>query len=416
MNNTNSCEPLFHVIKRGSASSSKGYTVAVRAIAIILGFVLCGVICSIIFKANFFSIFVEMFKGVFSTPRKIWTAVKDMCLLLCVGLALVPVFKMKFYNLGGNGQILIGALVTTACMFRLGGKLPDWAVNLIMIPAAILGGAIWAVIPAIFKAFFKTNESLFTLMMNYIALVLVNLCITVWVPNGSGSLPPIETGALPHIGSSYQHILTLIITVVLTVAMFIYLKWSKHGYELSVVGGSENTARYIGLNVKKVVIRTVALSGAICGIVGLLLAGAINHSVGENSHNNMGFTAIMVAWLAQFNPIAMIGTSFMITFVSRGMAQVQTAFRITNNSVVQIVTAIIYFCIIGCRFFISYKVVVRNGSFVKTRAFFAKISEFFVKVSQKISDAFAKIGAKISEFFKKIFGKLFKKFDKGDNE
>lgn len=413
MNNTQqqSHEPLFHVVKRGSASRSKGYAAFVRALAIILGFLFCGIICSIVFKANFFSIFVEMFKGVFSTPRKLWTAIKDMCLLLCVGLALVPVFKMKFYNLGGNGQILIGALITTACMFRLGGNMPDWAVNLIMIPAAILGGAIWAVIPAIFKAFFKTNESLFTLMMNYIAIVLVNLCITIWVPSGSGSLPPIKTGNLIHIGKSYQHILTLIVVSVLTVAMFIYLKWSKHGYELSVVGGSENTARYIGLNVKKVIIRTAALSGAICGVVGLLLAGSINHSVGANSANNMGFTAIMVAWLAQFNPIAMIGTAFMITFVSRGMSQVQTTFRITNNSVVQIVTAVIYFCIIGCRFFISYKVMVRNGSFVKTRAFFAKVGEFFKRVECIIEAFFKKMCFKV----KKIFGKTDND-KKGDND
>lgn len=409
MSNVKSSEPLFHVIKRGSASRSKGYAAFVRALAIILGFLLCGIICSIIFKAGFFSIYKEMFKGVFGTKRKVWTAIKDLCLLLCVGLALVPVFKMKFYNLGGNGQILIGALITTACMFRLGGKLPDIVVNIIMIPAAIIGGAIWAVIPAIFKAFFKTNESLFTLMMNYIAMVLVNLCITVWVPSGSGSLPPIETGNLIHIGKSYQHILTLIVTAVLTVVMFIYLKWSKHGYELSVVGGSENTAKYIGLNVKKVIIRTAALSGAICGIVGLLLAGSINHSVGENSANNMGFTSIMVAWLAQFNPIAMIGTAFMITFVSRGMSQVQTAFKVTNNSVVQIVTAIIYFCIIGCRFFISYKVVVRKGSFVKTRAFFAKVEKFFTFIGSKISSFFSKITNEIKAFFKKPSNK-----DEGD--
>ncbi len=405
MSNVKSGEPLFRVIKRGSASRSKGYAAFVRALAIILGFLLCGIICSIIFKAGFFSIYKEMFKGVFGTKRKVWTAIKDLCLLLCVGLALAPVFKMKFYNLGGNGQILIGALITTACMFRLGGKLPDIVVNVIMIPAAIIGGAVWAAIPAIFKAFFKTNESLFTLMMNYIAMVLVNLCITVWVPSGSGSLPPIETGNLIHIGKSYQHILTLIVTAVLTVVMFIYLKWSKHGYELSVVGGSENTAKYIGLNVKKVIIRTAALSGAICGIVGLLLAGSINHSVGENSANNMGFTSIMVAWLAQFNPIAMIGTAFMITFVSRGMSQVQTAFKVTNNSVVQIVTAIIYFCIIGCRFFISYKVVVRNGSFVKTRAFFAKVEKFFTFIGSKVSDFFGKIANKIKAFFKKPFNK-----------
>lgn len=417
MNKTQTKEPLFHVIKRGSASKSKGYAAMVRIIAILVGFLLSSTICAILFKTSPFSVIGEMFNGVFGTQRRVWNAAKETALLLGVGLALVPAFKMKFYNLGGNGQIIMGALAATACMFYLGGKMPDGVINLFMVITAVLAGAIWAVIPAIFKAFFKTNESLFTLMMNYIAVILVEICITVWVPSGSGVLSPMKgagNGNLPVL--SHKYLLTIIVMAALTVFMWFYLKKSKHGYELSVVGGSENTARYIGLNVKKVVIRTVALSGAICGLVGLMIAGALNHTVSSSSANNMGFTSIMVAWLAQFDPVAMVGTAFMIAFVSNGMGQVQTAFKITDNSVAQVVTAIIYFCIIACRFFISYKIVVRNGSFVKTRKVFGQINEFFKKIADDVSEFFKKVFGAVSKFFKDVFALIFKKKNKGDNE
>lgn len=391
MNKTQTNEPLFHVIKRGSASKSKGYAAMVRTLAIIIGFLLASVICAILFKTSPFNVIGEMFDGVFGTERRIWNTAKETALLLCVGLALVPAFKMKFYNLGGNGQILMGALAATTCMFYLGGKMPDGVVNIFMVVASVVVGAIWAVIPAIFKAFFKTNESLFTLMMNYIAVILVNVCLKIWRPGGTGVLE-LTDGFLPDFGViSYKQILTISISLILMTLMFAYLKWSKHGYELSIVGGSENTAKYIGLNVKKVIIRTVALSGAICGLVGLLLVGAVDHNLSDTTANNMGFTSIMVAWLAQFDPIAMLGTSFLIAFVGKGMSQAQMTFGIRNNSVSQVVTAIIYFCIIACRFFISYKIVFRNGSFARTRKFFGVIGEFFKKLFDKIKSFFKRL-------------------------
>jgi simple sugar transport system permease protein len=225
--------------------------------------------------------------------------------------------------------------------------------NILMLLCAILVGMIWAVIPAIFKAFFKTNESLFTLMMNYIAVGLVSYFINKWSTNGSGVLGQINTGHLPEIANA--HLLTIIVVAILTAVMYVYMKHSKQGYEISVVGESENTAKYIGVNVKKVIIRTLAISGAICGLIGLLLAGSIDHSISEQTANNMGFTAIMVAWLAKFNPLMMILSSMLISFLTRGMGQVQTDFGIFNDAVADLVVGIVYFVIIGCEFFISYQ-------------------------------------------------------------
>ena len=156
------------------------------------------------------------------------------------------------------------------------------------------------------------------------------------------------------------HLLTIIVVAIITVVMFFYMRNFKQGYEISVVGESENTARYIGVNVKIVIIRTLAISGAICGLIGLLLAGSIDHSISEQTANNMGFTAIMVAWLAKFNPLMMILTSFLISFLTRGMGQVQTDFGITNDAVADLVVGLIYFVIIGCEFFISYKIKFKN--------------------------------------------------------
>jgi simple sugar transport system permease protein len=148
---------------------------------------------------------------------------------------------------------------------------------------------------------------------------------------------------------------------VLAILMFVYLKYTKHGYEIAVVGDSPNTAKYIGIDVKRVIIRTMLISGALAGIVGLFLAGGIHHTISTASANNMGFTAIMATWLAAFNPLVMMGTCLFIIFISRGMVQVRGDFGFTNDSIANIVVGLVYFCVIACSFFITYRVVFRKA-------------------------------------------------------
>ena len=355
-------EPLFQVSKRGELPLWKA--VLIRASAVVIGLLLCGIICSVLFKANFFEIYAQLFDGAVGNESKTWILLRDLALLLGVGIALVPSFKMKFWNLGGNGQVLVGILATVACMYYMGGKVARITVIICMVISSILAGAIWAVIPAIFKAIFKTNESLFTLMMNYIATGLTLYCINEWAKEGSGTLKPIVYGHLPSIGGN-QYLLIILVVAALTAFMYFYMKYSKHGYEIAVVGESEKTAKYAGINVKKTVIRTLILSGAICGVIGLLIGGAMDHTIYEGAERNMGFTAIMVAWLAKFNPLMMILTSFIVTFLSKGMAKVQSANNVTNSSVANFIIAIVYFCIIACEFFIAYKVKMRKINFKK---------------------------------------------------
>ena len=351
-------EPLLRLVKRDALPAKK--VILIYAIAIVSSLVLSSIICSLFSSKNPLSFFVALFDGAFGSPRRIWLLLQDTALLLGVAVALVPAFKMKFWNLGGNGQILVGCLAAISCMFYLGGKLPEPVLILLMTLASIAAGAVWGVLPAIFKANFDTNESLFTLMLNYIATGLVSMFITMWVKSGSGVLEPLKAGNFPTLFGN-KYLLTVLVFFILAVLMYVYLKYTKHGYEIAVVGDSPNTAKYIGIDVSRVIIRTMLISGALAGVVGLFLAGGIHHTISTASADNMGFTAIMATWLAAFNPLVMMGTCLFIIFISRGMVEVRGSFGFTNDSIANIVIGLVYFCVIACSFFITYRVVFRKA-------------------------------------------------------
>lgn len=346
-------EPLFHISKRTDVSLKKG--IIVRLTAILLALIVCGIVTKLFTGDDPLSIFKTICHGAFGTGRTLVT-IHEIAILLCVSLAVTPAFRMKFWNTGAEGQVLISCLSTAMCMFYLGGKVPDGILILIMAAFAIASGIIWAVIPAFFKAHWGTNETLFTLMMNYVAIQLIEFFLKIADKSGSNVVGPdlLRHGWFPKLfGTNY--LLNIVIVAVLTVLLYIYLNYSKHGYEISVVGESENTARYIGINVKKVIVRTMALSGALCGVAGLLLVGGASHSIDSNLAGGRGFTAIMVSWLAKFNPITMILTSLLIVFLERGADEVSSKFGL-NADFSEILTGIILFFIIGCEFFINYKI------------------------------------------------------------
>lgn len=353
---SNSKEPFVRIVKRDNIKIKN--IILIYSIAVIGGLLISSFISMLFSDKGLVAFFQSLFEGAFGSDRKFWLLLQDTALLLGTSMALLPAFKMKFWNLGGNGQILIGCLAAIACMFYLGGKVDDGIIIPIMLFASVFAGALWALIPAFFKAKFNTNESLFTLMMNYIAQGLVSLFITIWVKSGSGVLAPIQYGNIPDIGNKY--LLPIILFAIITVVMHIYLRFSKHGYEISVVGESINTAKYVGIKVDKVIIRTMIVSGAIAGLVGFVLAGSINHTINTTSANNMGFTGIMATWLAVFNPLLIILTSFFITFISKGMMQVRKTFMFTNDSISNIVVGVVYFAVIICSFFINYRLVFRK--------------------------------------------------------
>ena len=357
----NKKEPFFHIVKRDALPWYQA--VGIRAVAIVLALVLCGILTTITTGIDPIEVYKSIFAGAFGTERKTWITLQNIAILLLIALALTPAFKMKFWNIGGEGQVLIGGLTAGACMICLGDKMPNAALILCMVLASLAAGAFWAFIPAFCKAKWNTNETLSTLMMNYIATQLVAFYTIVWeVPKGSGKIGIINqntnAGWLPQIFGS-KYLLSILIAVAVTLVMYIYLNYSKQGYEISVVGESENTAKYVGIKVGKVIIRTMLLSGAVCGLVGLLLVGGINHTITTTLAGGQGFTAVLVSWMAKFNPLTMGLASFLIIFMDRGAGEISTAFGL-NHSFADILTGIILFFLIGCDFFISYKLQFRK--------------------------------------------------------
>lgn len=349
-------EPLIHLSKRATIPSWKAWGIRLAAIA--LGFLLCGAVAFLLIErlqqnpARIGQFYEDFIKGSFGSTRKIWKYFKDVSILLCISLALTPAFRMRFWNTGGEGQTLVGILGTIAVTFYLGESLPEWLLMILMLTAGVAAGALWGLIPAIFRAKWGTNETLFTLMMNYVAAYLVSFFLEIWVPNGSGALPRQTHGKMPVIGHDY--LLIILIAAVLAVVMYIYLNYSKHGYEISVVGESVRTAQYVGINDKKVIIRTMILSGALCGLTGYLIGAGLDQSITTESVGGQGFTAIMVSWLGKFNPLAMILTAGLIQLLSQGSAQISKDFDV-SGAMPNVMVGIILFFIIGCEFLSTMK-------------------------------------------------------------
>ena len=353
-------EPLFHVVKRGDIPPSRA--LLIRVISIIAALIVCALVTTVLTGDNPIKVYGTILNGAFGSSRKVWITLQNTSILLIIALALTPAFKMKFWNIGGEGQVLVGGLASAACMICLAEKLPNALLIIVMILCSLAAGALWGLIPALFKAKWNTNETLSTLMMNYIATQLVAYFTIVWeVPKGSGKIGIInqstQIGWLPQIGNKF--LLSIIVALLVTAGMHIYLFYSKHGYEIAVVGESENTARYVGMKVKRVIVRTMLVSGAVCGLAGLLLVGGINHTVTTTIAGGQGFTAVMVSWLAKFNPVNMILASFLIVLLERGAGEISTTFGL-NHSFSDILTGIILFFIIGCEFFIQYKIVISS--------------------------------------------------------
>lgn len=351
----------LHISKRTMVAAKTSYTI--RAVAIILALIACGLVTTITTGINPVEVYSSIIAGAFGSARKTWITLQDLSVLLLISLALTPAFKMRFWNIGGEGQVLIGGLAAASCMIVFGEKLPNAVVIILMIVTSLIAGAIWGLIPAFFKSRWNTNETLSTLMMNYIAIQLVAYFTIYWeVPEGSGKIGIInqnsQVGWLPQVGNKY--LLTIIVAALCTAGMYVYLKYSKQGYEIAVVGESENTAKYVGMNVKKVIIRTMVISGALCGLAGLLLVGGINHTITTTISGGQGFTAVLVSWLAKFNPITMVFTTFLIVFLNRGAQEIATTFSL-NQSFADILTGIILFFIIGSEFFINYKISIKKA-------------------------------------------------------
>ena len=358
--NTKINEPFLRIVKRDGATMKN--KILARAAAILLALVVDAIFIFAVTGLNPLAVYVVMFNGTFMTPIRFSWALRDLVTLLCIGIALAPAFKMRFWNIGAEGQVLMGGLATALVMVKFGQSMPAPLLFLTMFLTSVIAGGVWGLIPAFFKAHWNTNETLFTLMMNYVATSIV-ACMTNIMRGKASSLGKLnmanQAGWFPQfLGQRYN--INILVVLILTFAMYFYLKYSKQGYEISVVGESENTARYAGINVKLVTIRTMIISGAICGLAGFLIVAGKDQTISTASAGGQGFTAIIVAWLAKFNTFYMALISFLLIFLSRGAAEIASAYSLSDFAA-SIIEGVILFFILGSEFFINYKMVFKGS-------------------------------------------------------
>jgi len=355
-------EPLFRISKRGEMARGKAW--GIRLMAVALSLIVCAFIIFAIVKLNPLKVYGAMFEGAFSTSKRTWVTIRDTMMLLCIAIGLAPAFKMKFWNIGAEGQILMGGIAAAACMIYIGNKLPTVPMLLVMAVCSLIAGGIWGLIPGLFKAKWNTNETLFTLMMNYIAIQITSFFVAKWEnPFGSNTVGIInarnQAGWFPDVfGQAYA--LNVIIVMLLAVGMYLYLNYSKQGYEIAVVGESENTARYAAIDVKKVIVRTMGISGALCGIAGFIAVAGASHTISTSTAGGRGFTAIIVCWLAKFNSFVMVLIAALLVFFEKGAIEIASRYNL-NDYVSNMITGIILFFILGSEFFINYKVKIRGS-------------------------------------------------------
>ena len=362
---------MIRISKRNSISFGK--SALIRGIAIFLSLIATAIVILAIVGLNPIDVYVSMAKGTFGDPfnlfgKRFQYFLRDMMILTCIAIGLAPAFKMRFWNVGAEGQMLVGAIGAMFFMRNFAGKMPNVLLFVCMIAAALLLGGIWGLIPGFFKAKWNTNETLFTLMMNYIAIRFTAYCVAKWEnPFGSNTVGIVNSdtktgwiGNLLSKGYNGDYLWTVLIVLVLCTAMWAYLRYSKQGYEIAVVGDSENTARYAGIRVNRVYMRTMAISGAVCGFAGFLAVSAVSHTISISTAGGRGFTAIIVAWLAKMNPFVMLLISALLTFLSKGAIQIATDFQL-NEYASEIISGIVLFFILGSEFFINYKLKLRGS-------------------------------------------------------
>jgi len=400
-NNTNKIqivkEPFVRLAKRDNAGIL--FRTLIRFLAVAVSFLFILIFLSGVSGFSFSELVKYLNLGSFETNLTVSSWIKDSMLLLGISVALAPVFKMKFWNIGAQGQVLMGALATATIMIKIGDQLNNTLLIIIMFFAALFIGGFWSVITAVFKVKINANETLFTLMMNYIAIQFVAASCDIWQGNNPGMTINMlsKKGYLPELfGNTYGFV--YITVAIIALLMYIYMKHTKHGYEISVVGESLNTAKYAGINTGKVYLRTVFLSGAICGIMGFLYVAGVDHNIAVSTSGGYGFTAIIVAWTAKFNPFVMAIISFIIVFLQNGSGSIINYAKNMNSFAAYIIVGIFLFFLIGCEFFINYRLVFNS----KIQAFNKACKNRCIKKFPKTIKFFSLVNSTTKLFYEKV--------------
>ena len=350
-------EPLVRIVRR--AEMPAGRVALLAGLSLVLG-ILVGALFILLLGYNPAEVYAAIVKGAFRSKLAVQGTVKIAIPLLITSLGLSLAFKIKFWNIGGEGQIIMGAIAATYFgVFH--GDWPHWLLLAAMLLAGMIGGGLWGLIPAFFKTRFGTNETLLTLMLNYIALYMIKfLREGPWRDPTSTAFPQIAMfGDNARLDNVFGVHAGWILALVLVALVFVYTRYTKHGFEIAVVGESENTARYAGMNVKKIVMRTMFISGGICGIAGMCQVAGTAYTLSDGVTGGVGFTAIIVAWLARLNPFVIVVVTALFSILEKGSSVMQSTFGL-SSSVSQILQGIILFVVLAMDFFTRYTLAFRK--------------------------------------------------------
>ena len=362
---------LFHVVKNDKFKSWQKFLIYMGTILVA---VLIGIIILASMKIDVVEYLEKLFLGAFKKTVFRISLAETFAFLLLVSVGTAFAFKMKFWNIGGEGQIIVGAIFATVIANAIGDRISqELSIIFILLVGAISAG-LFALFMGFFKVKFGASETLLTLMSNYIALFTLKALKKnsfFNVPNTrpqfrqlpeNGFLSSFKIESLAN-GRSYEMDIFIIISILMVIFMFVYFKFMKQGYEVSVVGDSVNTARYAGMNVTKIMLRTVFASGAIIGLAGALqvTGNASGHTLSEEITGNMGWTAIIVVWIAKLNPLGIIGMTFFMSVINVGLNQIGSFKEFAD-----VLQGLILFFMLIADFIVSYKLV-----------FNEKVSNFF---------------------------------------
>ena len=306
---------------------------------------------------NPISTFGALISGAFGSKVALVNTVLIAVPLMITALGLAIAFRMKFWNIGGEGQIIMGCVFATFVSHNMPESTPSIVLILLMGLAGFLGGAIWALIPGFFRVFSRTNETLFTLMLNYIALCIVQyLHYVLWRDPAAKGFPKIKAiPASAHLPTLFGVHIGWIIAIVLAVLIFILIRKTKLGYEIRVVGESAPTANYAGINVKRVMLTGVALSGGIVGLAGMIKLCGNVFTLSPEITGNAGFTAIIIAWLSNLSAPVIAVVSVLIAALEQGSQAIQIKLQIPA-AVASIIQGLILMSALGGEFFLKYRI------------------------------------------------------------
>lgn len=345
---------MFKIIKRPPLAERRMFVLRILAVL----FAVCASMAIIAFLGhNPFKVMLEMVRGSVGSAYRIKETINKMVPLLTLSLGVCVAYKMKFWNIGAEGQFYMGAYGAGLVAFNF-GHLPSFILLPAMFAAGILAGGLWALIPAMLKAKWETSETLVTLMLNYVAIRWITyLQYGPWRDPKAAGLPRMmhfpETADLPKIGSMH---IGWIIALILVIVIYILIRYSKLGYEITVMGENPRTAEYAGMNTFRILLIAIMISGGICGIAGVIQATGLEHSISPVLSSGLGFTAIITAWLSKLQPVTLVSVSFLFAMMLQGGSYLQSVMKVPSD-VAGVIQGVILFFVLGSEFFTQYKIV-----------------------------------------------------------